>query len=214
MRTRWPRQSNALAVAGFCIALAAPAVAGTLTNVSAVASTNTAGATGVTYTLTYTIATAITPGVGLLAASFPSNVTLPNISPGGAVGACAAAGVTVTVNSVAQTLSTFLNSCTVASPGTVQLESGFSTTVTAGSTIVVTIPNGTNGNPFTASSFLSFETEFDSASPLPTLGPAAPPAGPAPIGTPTLSEWAFIALAILIASLGYWKLRRPRQYPM
>lgn len=167
---------------------------------SVTASSYSPGATGVTYTLTYTTATQIPGGAILLFAEFPPEVSLPTVTT---IPECVSDGVTVRVNGVQQNISTFLNECLANASLVAMLVHAV---LAAGSTVVVTIPDAVNGNPFIAAGFAFFNTATDTANPPPSVQPPA-----APVGTPTVSQWAFIALALMIAGLGYWKLRR--QYP-
>lgn len=181
------------------VALAAPVHAATLTNVSATASSTAPSATNVTYTLTFTTATTLNPGNFLLLAIFPPGVTLPSTP-------CSST-ISVSINSVAQNLATLLGGFCDLFPNAIQLALNAGQSVAAGSVVQVTIPGGTNGNPFPTSSLVLFETEFDNASPLPTLVGATPTAVP----TPVLNPWALLTLAFMLAGMGYWWLAQQRQ---
>ena len=184
------------------VALSAPARAANLVNVSTTASSTAPNATNVTYTLTFTTATALNEYNRLLLALFPPDVSLPYTQP------CSST-ISVSINAVPQNVATLLGGVCSMAPNIIQLILGPGQSVSAGSIVQVTIPDGTNGNPFPTSSFLIFQTQFDFASPEPTLGPAT--ITPTAVPTPMLNPWALLALTLMIGGTGYWCLRRQSQ---
>lgn len=192
---------NAVLFCAACLALAVPGRAGTLINVSATASTAAPGATNVTYTLTYTTATAVTQFDALLFAIFPTGATLPYLSTCTSV-------VAVSINGSPQNLATLLGGACTLGPNIIVLGLANGQSVAAGSTVQITISGGTNGNPFATAMFSDFGTEEDSADPLPYLVGSVPTAA---VSTPTLSQWALLALAMMFGGMGYWWLRRQKQ---
>lgn len=193
-----------------CVALVAPAHAAILTNVSATASSTAPGATNVTYTLTYTTVTTLLGSDGdlLLLANFPSTIVLPTT-----VGSGCESAISISIGGVSQNPSTLLGLCETFDDEIV-LELAASAAVTGGSTVQVTIPGATNPSPFPTAPFSRFQTfspihAFDTANPLPTLEPAT--TTPTAVPTPTLSEWALLALSLMIGAIGYWWLGRQSQ---
>jgi len=196
-----------LLMTGLAIAAPGSAEAGALTNVQATASSLAAGATNVTYTLRYTTATPLVAGDYLLDAFLPFQVGMESMS---GPSNCAGDGLTVTIDGAPQILTTLLQSCTAltAFPAINQVLLQLAQPVAAGSTIVATIPGGTNLDALTEP-FFSFETadnsfvEIDGAAPLPLF---------APVTVPGVSGWMALGFACLLlgAALGVMRRRWAR----
>lgn len=183
------------------MASAGPALAGTLTGVSATASSTAPGATGVTYTLKYTTATALSgaDGDNLFHGSFPSTFSLP---PCGAAAPVSCNGfLTVSINGVPQNVATFTQGYFTNTFGNgLQVKLASSASVAANSNVVIAISGNTNPTPFDTSPFITFRsianggTPIDEASPLPSFTAAI-----APQPVPTMTEWAMILLGLTLA---------------
>ena len=193
------------------LASAAPALAGTFTGVSTTASSTAPGATGVTYTLKYTTATALSGAVGdnLFHGSFPSTFSLP---PCGAAASIACDGfITISINGVPQNVATFTGYYTQTFGNGLQIQLASSASVAANSNVVIAVSGNTNPAPFGTTPFLAFRSimgggnTIDQASPLPSFTAAV-----VPTPVPTMTEWAMILLGLAVAAGGVVAIMRRR----
>ena len=197
---------------GTGLAIAVPAWAGTITDVRLTASSLASGATNVTYTLIYTIGTTLGPNDFLLFAETPvAAISLP-IENGNE---CFAAGVTVRIDGVLQDPAITGLGCSIETAVPARGNLYFrltSQTVPAGSTVVITIPGGTNTTDLTGRAFPYFETTDGDFSPIDQVS-ARPNFVQAAV--PSLSGWAALGFATLLLGSGLGVLRRrPARWPI
>jgi hypothetical protein len=190
---------TALAVA----AVACPAAAGALTNTSVTLSTANVS-TPTTVTIAYTTETAMGTGsnTNILIGAFPGLAFT--------TGNCTNGEITLSVDG-APVGGTF-PICGLYGGNSIQVSLPTGVTVPAGANVVVTVPNsrastGSTGGTYSATIITaqSSGAAVDTATPAPTYA-----FGAAPAAVPTMTEWAMMILAMLLAGGAAVILQRRR----
>lgn len=191
---------------------AIPSFAGTLTNVIATASNTTAGATGVTYTLSFTTANTLARGENFLI-TFPATLVLPGFGSFIAPATSCDGNISISINGVPQTEATVINNSNCGTFANNRMQINLAQPIPAGSAVVLTIPNGTNPIPFPTSAFTRLDTAQSNGTPIdaPAVLPALTAAAPAAVAAtplPTLGDWTTGTIFAAIAAISVVSLRK------